>query len=157
MYLPGVGLQEDADIVRVCRGAHDADNLLAVLHDMDHLPCRRDRAVCEQRHQQRHVVHLLQMRPDLVYSPRKLCLNKKKVWVKKYKFHKNVVVRVTDVHPLRGSSLGKIYSVFSCITRYHVCPKIRIWGWLLKILKYTPLFSGTLYLRYWSNKKNSKS
>lgn len=70
MNSPGVGLQEDADVVCVCGGAHDADDLLAVLHDVDHLPRRRDGTVCEQRHQQRHVVNLLQMRPDLVYSPR---------------------------------------------------------------------------------------
>lgn len=70
MYPPGVGLQEDADVVRVRGGTHDADDLLAVLHDVDHLPRCRDGAVCEQRHQQRHVVHLLQVRPDLVYSPR---------------------------------------------------------------------------------------
>lgn len=63
-----IALEEGERIGVVERGAESQDGIAILLQDSNHLLHGPRLAIGEQRHQQRHVVHLLQVRTNTRYT-----------------------------------------------------------------------------------------
>uniref|UniRef100_A0A6B0UVW1 Putative secreted protein n=1 Tax=Ixodes ricinus TaxID=34613 RepID=A0A6B0UVW1_IXORI len=67
-----VCLEEDGQVVQAGHTAQAADDLAILLHDAHHLQGGLRGAVREQGDQQRHIVHVLNVRPDVLDAPGQL-------------------------------------------------------------------------------------